>query len=190
MKSRSLNCFKFHAQSEFELTIHGEVYTIICSACILSWANNNKYSASSRRGTSSISIVNMAESVRVFQFFQKAHRIFGIYPSQWNQKYLPNNFIKASFLTGLVHCALSVATYIALIANSMFEYGLASSLMLSTINGTFNLSSFIYESENTLELFGNIEELIAKRKYYFVFRLWDFEHQKYFHNSKFETWNA
>lgn len=104
----------------------------------------------------------MADSIKLFQFFQKNQQFFGIFPSQSNQKYLSINSTRVVYLIVCVQCVFMHIAYIVYGADSMFELGFSYSATFCAFNGTFTYCLFISESENTLEFIETCEGFIAK----------------------------
>lgn len=106
----------------------------------------------------------MADSIKFLQFFQKFHRILGIYPSQQNQKPRSINSINVILLIFFVQMILTTAAFLLFEANSILDYGFASFMLSTLIMSIVNYSIFIWQAENTFKFIGHCEGFIEKSK--------------------------
>lgn len=110
-------------------------------------------------------IVNMAYSVKLFQFFQKFQQIIGLYPPQPNQREILIIAKRALFLIWFPQPILSLVAYFVYEAESMFEFGFAIYTLLTLLNSVAIYLLFIWQLKNTLEFIANCEGFIAKSKW-------------------------
>lgn len=123
----------------------------------------------------------MAGSIKFLHFIQKFHRIIGIRLSQPEQKIVFALFKRkcvtisiSSFkiIIFLIFCTQILFTTVAFLlfdAKSMFDYGLALFIFISTICGIAIYVIFVWQSKNTLKFIENCESFIEKSEYLYNF---------------------
>lgn len=109
-----------------------------------------------------VSTVEMAESIKLFQFLQKFHQIIGIYPHQSNQKQRSTNWTKIVFLISFTEFLFTTIAFLLFEAKSMFDYGLVFYLLVSLINDSATYLILIWQSKNTLKFIENCVGFIEK----------------------------
>lgn len=104
----------------------------------------------------------MAGAVKLFQFVQKCHQAYGIYPVQPNQRKHSTKFI---VLMSYAQFSVTTAAFVLFKAKSMFDFGFVFFLLISITNAIAVYLIFIWQSQNTFEFIGNCEGFIEKSKY-------------------------
>lgn len=137
-----------------------EVY--FCLFCVM------KYGWNKNSAVSSVLVVNMAGSIKIFQLFRKCHQTIGIHPPQPNQKQPLINWIKWIFVICLAQLMFATAAFMVFEAKSMFDYGLAFLLSIAIINSLVVYLIFIWQTENIVKFIGNCEDFIVESKCRFL----------------------
>lgn len=137
-----------------------EVY--FCLFCVM------KYGWNKNSAVSSVLVVNMAGSIKIFQLFRKCHQTIGIHPPQPNQKQPLINWIKWIFVILQSQFLFAMVAFLVFDAESMFDYGLAFFLLISIMNTIVVSLIFIWQTENTEKFIKNCEEFIAESKCRFL----------------------
>lgn len=106
----------------------------------------------------------MADSIKLFQTFQKIHQAMGISPSKPNQKQSSINWRNVILYSATIGQAFPVATFLVFEAKSSFEYGFGSFLVFADIVITTYYLIFIWRSEKTFKFIADFEEFGEKRK--------------------------
>lgn len=107
-------------------------------------------------------LLKMASSIKLFQSFQKCHQIIGIYPSHPNRKQYAINWGKTIYLIGCTEWMLTTAAFLAFDVKSMFDGGLAFSILTAAIKSFCIYFSLILQLENTLKFIAMCEGFIEK----------------------------
>lgn len=124
-----------------------------------------KIESAGQSSLSSVLIVTMAGSIKLFQFIQKTYQTIGISPSKLNSKKCSINPKNTAFLIFLTQYTLTTVGFLMFDAYSMFDFGFAFFNLLSIINPTVIYLLFIWKLENTLNFIEKCEIFIAKSKY-------------------------
>lgn len=107
-------------------------------------------------------IVIMAGSVKAFQFFQKIHRIIGLYPAQPDEKQFTFNLRRTIFLFGNAQLALPTVIHAVVEAKSMFDFGMCSFIIITLVNVKSVYLLFDWQLEITRRFIETCEEFIAQ----------------------------
>lgn len=110
-------------------------------------------------------IVIMADSVKLFQFFQICQKFMAIFPSHSDETRRSLIIRRTLVLLGMAAYVLPTAAYLIFDAQSMFDFGIGMFCSLTGLCGAVVYSLLIWQSENTAKFFESCEQFIAKRKF-------------------------
>lgn len=127
------------------------------------WKKNCRYVSHDR--FSHQWIVNMAGSIKLFQFVQDFFPMIGIYPAQQNQNKNAFNSTNAFFFIVSIELILSTIAFLVFDAKTIFACGFGFYVLPSVTVGMVIYSLMIWKFENMLELIGNCEEFIEKSEF-------------------------
>lgn len=106
----------------------------------------------------------MDGSVKLFQCFQTHQQIIGIVPSQSNQNQHSLNMKRAIHLISQAQLLLTSVIFVILEASTMFEYGLAATVIANAISGISYYLLSISHWGNTVKYIECCERFIEKSK--------------------------
>lgn len=106
----------------------------------------------------------MAGSIKLFQFVQSYHRAIGIYPSQPNQKQYAINTKSVICLVCWAQTMITTTAFLALDANTVFDYGFGFYDLLGSINSIIICALFAQQYENFTNFIENCEGFIKMSK--------------------------
>lgn len=141
--------------SKLKWTIQGHV-------CTISWPSINR---SKLVHPTPVQFLIMATPIKLLQYFQKIHRIIGIFPSQPNERYPPNKLTRIVVVISLVQFILSSAAFFMLEAKSMLEYGFSYCVFSCGIQAIVVYLLFVEQSQNTLGFIVRCERFIENSEY-------------------------
>lgn len=127
----------------------------------------NKSNRNYRFGVSMVSIVKMTTSIKFFHFFQKCHKIIGIYPCQSIPKQHSINPIQIIFLICAFLHILVIVAYLVFEAKSIFDYGFAFFSLIAVVDIVFVYLILIWQLQNTLQFIRNCEDFIVNKSTYY-----------------------
>lgn len=110
-----------------------------------------------RSVVSLLAVVNMAGTIKLFQFIRKYHQAIGIFQTPANRQR------STVFLICSVQYMVTTIIFLAVEAKSMFDYGFAFFISVSATNTTIIYILFMWQLENTVTFIQNCEGLIEKR---------------------------
>lgn len=104
------------------------------------------------------------QPIKVFQFIQNFQKSIGIVASQSNQKQYAINLKSVIFQLCALELTLTTGAFVFFEAKSMFQYGFAAFVLVTTVSSSLFYLSFSFKLKNTLEFIENCEEFIKKSK--------------------------
>lgn len=108
----------------------------------------------------------MADSIKLFQLFQKIQQSIGIDPAPTNQKaHISTISIRGIFVICDAQWMFSMTAFFVIAANSMFEYGLSFLWIITAWTYLVIYLILTQQSQNTLKFIENCERFIEKSKY-------------------------
>lgn len=125
---------------------------------------DNKQSSTRRPFVSLLSI--MADSIKLFQYIQKFHRIIGIYSPQPHQKRYSTISKNAMLLACCVQVLLTSTASLLFETNTMFAFGFGFYTLIDMNNAIVIHSLFICQLEKTLKFIQNCERFITEKSEY------------------------
>lgn len=114
-----------------------------------------------QRETVSNSTLNMANSVRLFEFIKKCYRIVGLESTQENRQHPSFNSTNCIVISLMVQMIMSLVAFLLLEAKSVLEYGRIFYGLESTVSAMIiyvisirqinNISTFIEDCDGFIE---------------------------------------